>query len=158
MKTTTLKRIWGEYEKKWQAGDFYDVIVNCIDQPCVRFFNGTVGAIPQKMMHLLPKELLETLAANAQARSIATAKELADERTEREKRLDEPGFHLLAGENTDAIYAGTWRECRNNLWRLLCKFEGKKLPRDRDCGKGCWVIVKGDFEAESGYFNSDMYW
>jgi len=84
---------------------------------------------------------------------------LRKEREKREKRLDEPGFVLLAGENTDVIYHGTYRECKDNLWRLNMPGEnGKRIPRDSYSGKGCWVIVKDGYEIQSGYFDKDMVW
>jgi len=62
---------------------------------------------------------------------------------------------LLAGENTDIVTTGTLYHCKQSLWMIT----QKKLPRDRFCGKGCWVIIdENQNELASGSFDKEMVW
>jgi hypothetical protein len=145
-------QVWKKYEEKWASGNFEDVFIH--GKPAVRE-NGTIMFIPNKLLALMP-EIAKTAQIVADQKSVETARRLKAAREEREKRLDEDGFVLLAGEDTEVVYSGTWRQCRDNLWRLI--WGGIKYPRDPYSGKGCWIIVKEEFEAQSGYFDADMYW
>ena len=84
------------------------------------------------------------LDADAQSRAAAHSAAL-------EARLDEPGFVLLAGENTAVVAKGTLRECRDNLFMV------RDCPRDPQSGLGCWVIVDAEaVEVQSGTFDEDV--
>lgn len=74
------------------------------------------------------------------------------EREAQESQIDEPGFTLIAGEDSKVVATGTLRECRKALWRVtFCE-------RDGYAGRGCWIIFKGDDFEERGYFDRQMYW
>lgn len=161
MKTETKKRIWDEVVKQLNngcaGGKNFALRFSHDHKPLIRIFNGAVWELPDCVIDKLKgnaKKLIEIEKEKSAQESKRTAARLKAEQEEREKRLDEPGFTLLAGEETEILHQGTWRECRENLWKL----NRLELPRDPYCGIGCWAIVKGEFEAESGKFDEDIYW
>jgi hypothetical protein len=103
-------------------------------------------------------------AARVREREAATREAAERREADLAKRLDEPGFTLRAGENDDDeidaqgcagnfVFAGTLRECRDNLHRVTRK------RRDPSSGLGCWVIVSPEGEeVYSGTFDADCYY
>jgi len=159
MKTETKKRIWADVVNQLNNGQTtgknFRLQFDHEYKPFVEIFNGTHWQLPDKIIEKLTgpaKEIIEIEKQKAIKRSQRTADRLKREREELEKRLDEDGFALLAGEDTEIIHQGTLRECRNNLWKV------HKLPRDPFCGIGCWIIIKGEEEVMAGKFDKDMYW
>lgn len=159
MKTETKKRIWDEFLHQINNGAIggknFSLFFDNHESPYLKIFNGHHWTIPAYLLSQITgegKKTIEAAKVRAAEKSKKIAAQLKAERENREKRLDEPGFVLLAGENTKVVHQGTWRECRDNLWQVL------KCERNTDVGLGCWVIVKGEFEAESGTFDRDCYY
>jgi len=73
-----------------------------------------------------------------------------------DSRGDEPAI-LIAGENSEVVLGGTFRQCHDALWKV------PRYPRDSYSGWGCWTIISKNIElpAEnelmSGKFNGSYY-
>jgi len=161
MKTETKTRVWAEVVSRLNSGEKasknFSLQFNRAHQPYILIYNGAHWQLPEKVIKQLTGPAKQLIAAEKQKaieESQRTAERLRKERESLEKRLDEPGFTLLAGEETEIVRRGTFRDCRDNLSQLMAK----RLPRDPYCGIGCWVIVKGEEEVMSGKFDKDMYW
>jgi hypothetical protein len=161
MKTETKKRIWSEVVKQLNnglsGGKSFKLRFSRNHNPLVEIFNGAFWEIPESIIAQLTgeaKQLIDAEKDKAIAESKATAERLRKEREELEKRFDEPGFFLIAGEESEVLHSGTLRECRDNLWKVTAG----DLPRDPYCGIGCWVIAKGGEEVMSGKFDRDCYY
>ncbi len=161
MKTKTKDRIWTEVIQQLNSGKSsgknFQLFFTEQGWPYIKIFTGHHWTLPKEIALQLTGTARAALTAERQKqreKSISTAAKLRAEREEREKRLDEPGFFLIAGEESKVLLSGTWRDCHENLWRVTAK----GLPRDPYSGIGCWIIVKGDFEAESGKFDKDCYY
>ena len=160
MKIETKERIWAEVKKQLHNGETggknFKLVFDHKFQPCIRIFNGFQWQLPATVIEAAggkAQDLIEAAKQKAIEKSKATAKRLKREREELEKRLDEGGFTLLAGEDTDVLFQGTFRECRANIWRVL------KCPRDSYSGLGCYVIVdSNNIEVQSGTFDRDCYY
>jgi hypothetical protein len=98
------------------------------------------GPIGWSQINLTPEQI-ETLTPDWQKRA---KKHLAD--------CAITGCTLLAGEETAIICQGTLSQCISEVGLL----PHKNLPRDPYTGKGCWLIVQGDKELRSGYFDKDI--
>lgn len=110
--------------------------------------------LPQE---LLTSELKILLEVAAQAREAKHQRQIVAFRIQRDKEEAEfdgigPRFTLLAGEETEILHHGTFRECLANLWKVL------RCPRDHYAGKGAWIISGPAGEVRSGCFDKDMYW
>jgi len=130
------------------------VFINRVGNLCLD--GGPLGGstIPPKVASLLPAELV----AEAKRRAVEVAiereadaekyrQELEAARVALDARLDDRGFTLLAGENTDVVCRGTLRDCRDSLHKVV------HLPRDSWSHLGCWVITDPQFvEVEAGHF------
>ena len=157
MKTETKKRIWAEVVRQLNGGEVsgnsFQLQFDHRHKPFIRIFNSQRWTLPDEVVDQLTgpaNEAIESARQKAIEKSKATADRLRKEREELDKRLDEDGFTLLAGEETDVICQGTLRECRDNLWKVL------KCERDPYVGKGCYVIVDRDnTEVQSGEFDKD---
>ncbi len=162
MKAKTKKIFWVKVQTALENGDTKMLFLDRAGRLC--WWTGKPGEIcrplPDDLLNLCPTEMLsqarlaaEQKAREAEARSLAYATELRAASEALDKRLDEPGFTLLAGERTDIVHSGTLRECRDNLWKVT------HYPRDRTAGIGCWVIVDSKSpdhrEVESGKYNRD---
>jgi len=68
--------------------------------------------------------------------------------------MDKDQCSLLAGEDTEHLFLGTFKECLSNLWRV----NGTK--RDSVSGLGAWIITRGcDNETLAvGRFDEDCYY
>jgi len=160
MKTETKNRIWADVLTQLNnghaAGKNFRLQFDRENKPFVEVFNGSHWRLPNHIVEQLTglaKKLIEAEKQKAIKRSQATAAHLKKEREELDKRLDEDGFTLLAGEATDVVCQGTLRQCRDNLWKV------QRLPRDYHCGIGCWIIVdKNNIEVQEGKFDKDMCW
>jgi len=157
MKTETKKRIWAEVVRELNSGDVsgksFQLQFDHNYRPFIRIFNNQRWTLPDEVVVQLTgtaNKAIEIARQNAIDKSKATADRLLKEREELDKRLDEDGFTLLAGEETEVICQGTLRACRDNLWKVL------KCERDPHVGKGCYVIVDRDNnEVQSGEFDKD---
>jgi len=139
---------WGTIEDKMEAGGIPEVFINPAGRVCLN--NGWNGAeFPARLLAKLPASLIE--AANAKAAERAAADKAKAEiwraewvasQAALDARADEPGFVLLAGENTEIIASGTLRECRDALYKVT------GCPRDRHVGRGCWTIVDSNTQTE----------
>tara|TARA_R100001530_G_scaffold96544_1_gene67083 strand:+ start:46 stop:528 length:483 start_codon:yes stop_codon:yes gene_type:complete len=160
MKTETKTRIWAEVKKQlnsgYVVGNSFSLQFDGNGQPFVKIFNNQRWTLPASIIENLTgeaKEVIEIAKQKAIEKSKQTANRLRQDRESLEKRLDEDGFILLAGEETDVVCQGTLRQCRANLWKV------HKCPRDPHVGIGCYCIVdKNHIEVEIGKFDKDICW
>lgn len=158
MKTETKTRIWAEVvtqlNKGLVGGKSFKLRFDRQNRPYIQPFCGHHWTLPDNVIEQLTGEAhaaIEAARARAQAESERLAAEYKAAREALDARLDEPGFTLLAGENTDVVCRGTLRQCRDSLRKVI------GLPRDPYCGRGCWVIVDSQHnEVESGEFGKDV--
>jgi hypothetical protein len=158
MKTETRKRVWDDVTRQLNIGQTsgknFRLRFDAEFRPYIVIFNGQRWTLPDDVIAALTDDARATIEVAAREARKARECEAAKYRAEREAlnaRLDEPGFTLLAGENTDVVCRGTLRQCRESLWKVI------GLPRDPYCGRGCWVIVDSQRnEVESGEFDKDM--
>lgn len=122
--------------------------------------DGAAMMIPDRFLSRVPADVLTK--ANERRANVERQKEerneavrlrLKAEEAAKAARLDEPGFTLVAGENSTTVHSGTLRECRDNLWKVMSQ------PRDGYAGVGCWVIVDSTgTEIDAGRFDKSAWW
>tara|TARA_Y100000361_G_C11138086_1_gene333341 strand:+ start:977 stop:1456 length:480 start_codon:yes stop_codon:yes gene_type:complete len=148
------KLSWEELESRLSAGEVPAIYMDRIGQLCLD--DGTQRQIPAKLVPLFPASVVEDVkrrageyAAIREAEYEQRKQQLAEEEAELNERLDEKGFVLLAGEETEIVESGTLRQCRASLWKVT------QQPRDEYAGKGCWVIVDSNGEhVQAGKFDA----
>lgn len=147
---------WATIEANMADGNMPDVFINPAGKVCLH--NGWNGAeFPARLLHLLPPAIIEAANVKAAERAAADKARLETWRAEVDAtsaalnaRLDEPGFVLLAGEDTAIVASGTLRECRDAMYKV------PRCRRDSYSGRGCWVIVDSKHvEVEAGQFTKD---
>jgi hypothetical protein len=153
MSKQNAKRFWELLEGKICAGELPSVFVNVAGHLCLN--DGTGRQIPPRLVPLFPAEVVTS--ANEKAAEVASQKQAAFDRwmaaqiAHREvldRRLNEAGFMLLAGENTAVVARGTLRQCREKICMVV------RQPRDNYSGRGCWVIMDSTgAEVEAGQFD-----
>lgn len=148
------KLFWQELEAKLTAdSEAPSVFINAAGDLCLN--DGTGRQVPPRLVSLFPAAVVEAAKQKSAEVAEQRQREFAEwmqrqeaQRAALDARLDETGFVLLAGENTEMVQSGTLRECRDSLWKVTSQ------PRDEYAGRGCWVIVDGDGnEVEAGMFD-----
>lgn len=111
-------------------------------------------ATPEERAACRDFEAVKQLQRKQEADAIARAEKVYQEKKARlDAMADQPGWLLMAGEETELVARGTRDEVRRKLYLVT------HCPRDPYAGKGCWVILAPDgTEAESGFFDGEMYW
>lgn len=159
MKAATLRRHarWEQVESQIAAGQPPKVFVD--KAGCICLVDGAFQ-LPAALAAKMPAEVIA-------AARFAAEQRLAEEITRHEAwaanweasqaaldaRSDEPGFRLIAGEDSEIVASGTLRECRSMIPCVT------RCQRDRFAGRGCWVIVDAaGVEVQAGQFDRDCAW
>ena len=148
------KLFWEELEFGLKSGEIPAVYMDSVGQLCLD--DESHRQIPARLVPLFPASVIGDAklraaehAATREAEYEQRKQQVAQEEAALNERLDEKGFVLLAGEETEIVESGTLRECRASLWKVT------RLLRDEYAGKGCWVIVDSNgSEIESGKFDA----
>lgn len=96
-----------------------------------------------------------------EARRARLAASLDAARAELMTVADEPGWTLVAGEDTTVVARGTLSDVQAHVLTIFVK----RLRRDRESGHGAWVLLAPQLdgeedrrEAASGYFDAHTVW
>ena len=157
MKTETKKRIWTEVVNQLNnevaGGKSFQLKFSQSDYKVgIKIFNGQWWTMPDDIVEQLTGTANAFIEAEREKAKQETARWIEQHRKDREaleRRFDEDGFTLIAGEESEIIHQGTLRECKDNIWKV------SKCPRDHYSGLGCYIIVKGEEEVMSGTFDRD---
>jgi len=159
MQQKTKDRIWNEVVTQLNSGhphgpSYKLKFAHSTREVTIEIFNGQRWTMPPKVVAQLTGEAKALIDTEREKADEATRKWCEEHRKEREAldaRLDEDGFALLAGEETEIVTSGTLRHCRDNLYRVM------QYPRCPYAGKGCWLITDSHGnEVQSGEFDKDM--
>ena len=159
MKAETKNRIWDEVVRELNAGrsagkSFKLRFVSDVRMITVEVVSGqrwTMSPDVAARLNGEAKAFIEAERKKAEAATRVWCEHRRQERETLDARLDEGGFTLVGGEETEIIASGTLRHCRDNLWRL------PQYPRCPYAGRGCYTITDGDgLEVQAGEFDKDM--